>query len=466
MRRSLILTSLWLVSCTGSDTDSRPRDDHETAARTEQEPTYYRDVKPILDAKCAQCHVQGGMGPFSLTAYSEVKPLAAAIERSVQSGSMPPWRASGPLDRYVGDRRLDEAQKSTLLGWVARGAPEGDPADEPEHPPARPRGLPRVDKTLRLAEPYTPRVAPDDYNCFILDWDEEETRYITGLSIEPSDKALVHHAIVYLVQPDDVEDLRERDAADPGPGYGCMSGPGSSVWLSSYEPGGYGEENPGNVGFEIKPGSKLVLQMHYNTLRKTGPDQTRVELMVDAKVERVGKVSQVLSPSWPARRMLVPANQPDVVHKWQGRPWDLARSGTYDLYWADLHMHTRGRSGKMEIVRAVTGERESLLDIPAWSFDWQETYAFRTPVRLLPNDQLYVECRFDNTADNQPIVNGERLPVKDVNWGESTTDEMCNGNVLAVRIPDPPKAAVDAGGTVVDVQGLDAGVSSAIHAAE
>ena len=76
------------------------------------------------------------------------------------------------------------------------------------------------------------------------------------------------------------------------------------------------------------------------------------------------------------------------------------------------------------------GSSEPLLEIPRWAFEWQETYRFREPVRLETGDQLYVECHFDNSAENQLVVNGQRLTPRDVNWGEGTTDEMCLGNVL------------------------------------
>ncbi|MET0341007.1 MAG: monooxygenase [Polyangiales bacterium] len=448
MQRRALLACFALITsgaaCDGSSDEvaASPKPASPLAQEVDTQLTYYKDAKPILEEKCAQCHTKGGMGVFSLETYKQVKPLAAAIKGAVEDGVMPPWRAHGPMDQYQNDRRLTDDQKSKLLGWIDQGAAEGDPKDEPPDLPKGRRGLPRVDLSLKIQEPFTPTDEDtDDYRCFPLDWQFDKTQYVTGLSIEPGNKELVHHGIVYLVSPEGAARVRQNDAADPKLGYECMGGPGS--WLTSYEPGGYGEANPGNVAFELRPGSMLVLQMHYNTLRAKGTDRTRVDVMLTEKADRVGSVHLIMNPSWPGRRMAIPANQKDVMHRWEGRPSGLAKNGTYELFWADLHAHTRATSTKMGIIRAEGGELVNLLDIPEYAFDWQETFNFTKPVILHPNDKLYVECIFDNTAENQPIVKGVRQPVKNVNWGERTTDEMCLGNVLADRLPDPEPPAVD-----------------------
>jgi hypothetical protein len=397
--------------------------------------TYYRDVKPIIDEKCTQCHAPGGMARFSLTTYDEVVSLAKRIKTVVETGRMPPWRPAGPLDQFVGDRRLTPERKQLIASWVDQGAPAGSPAEAPPPVRAEKRGLPRVDSVLPIPGPYTPLVEPDNYRCFVLEWPHQQLKYITGLSIEADNKPMVHHAIVYLIEPANVPRIRQRDDADPGPGFDCYGiDPNGGKWLTSYEPGGYGQENPSGAGFAVQPGSLIVLQMHYNTLAGKGIDSSVVQLMLADKVEKVGSVSLIMNPLWAAGFMRVPPNEPDVVHRFQGRPAGLAADRAYDLHWVDLHMHTLGRSGNISLHRAGATEPEVLLDIPDWSFEWQETFRLRQPIRLNPGDQLSVECRFDNTAENQTVLNGERFPVRDVNWGENTTDEMCLGNVLATPV--------------------------------
>jgi hypothetical protein len=395
----------------------------------EQELTYYRDVKPLLDEKCTQCHVEGGIGPYPFTTYEEVKPLASLIGYDVEKGIMPPWRASGELGVFEGDRRLSLRQKRVIRSWVDQGAPEGDPAEEPRQRRPPPRGLERTDEVLELPEAFTPSSDPDTYRCFVFEWPHEQTKFITGLGVVPSAPEIVHHAVVYLVAPANVASVRAQDAADDIPGYDCFSSVSIGSWLTSYEPGGYGQQLPGGVGMAIEPGSVIVVQMHYNTLNGLASDRSRLELTVEDEVERVGHTSLILNTLWVLGAMSIPADQSDVMHRWVGRPFDLRSSPAQDIFAVDLHMHTLATSGSIGIIRA-DGTSESLLDIPEWAFEWQETYRFKEPVRLEPGDQLFVECHFDNTAEHQLVVDGQRLTPRNVNWGERTTDEMCLGNVL------------------------------------
>jgi hypothetical protein len=89
-------------------------------------------------------------------------------------------------------------------------------------------------------------------------------------------------------------------------------------------------------------------------------------------------------------------------------------------------MHTRGTRAKLEIERAG-GAKECVLEIPQWDFHWQGAYDLTQPKTARPGDRLALECHWDNSAANQPIVGGQRQPPRDLNWGEGTNDEMCLG---------------------------------------
>lgn len=409
-------------------------------------PTYYQDAKPIIDAKCAICHTPGGIGPMPFTTYEEVKPFAGLMAFDIGADVMPPWLPSDPPGKFIGDRRLTPEQKNTLLDWIDAGALEGDPQNEaPALPIEGRRSLAQVDQSLQLVEPYEPPLGADEYRCFVMDWPHEATKYVTALEIVPGDRKLVHHAIVYYVKPDQAEAVRARDADDPLPGYQCFGGVGNAAWLSSYEPGGHADEIPGNVGFEIEPGALMVLQIHYNTQSGTGADASRIDFTLKDEVERVGDVHLIMDPRWPAGAMQIPMGEPDVIHAYTGRGSSLLSTQNYEIYWIDMHMHALGRSGLIGIVRA-NGDFEELLNIPAWDFGWQETFILREPVTLYPDDSLYVECHFDNTPENQMIIDGVRLPPRDVAWGDRTTDEMCLGNVLVAPVLAPPAPAGDDAG--------------------
>lgn len=402
------------------------------SAHGERKLTYYEHVKPIIDAKCTPCHVDGGIGPLPLTTFEEVDVVKELVALDVSTGKMPPWRANAALDYYVADRRLTPEQKDTIARWVKQGGHEGDAEDEPEPPPAAPRGLSRVDGAMRFEKPFTPSGKEiDEYRCIPLAWPYEETKYVTGLSVEPDRREMVHHGVVYFVQPENAAEIMKRDAETEEVGYPCTGVTvGGGTWLTSYEPGGYGQDFPGGLGFEVKPGSLFVLQMHYNTQNGVGPDSSRIDFNVEDHVDRVGRVQLVMNPLWIQGAMQIPAGEANVIHSYAQRPITQAAADEgLALYWVDLHMHTLGKAGRIGVMHA-DGTREGLLDIPDWSFAWQETYILREPARLRAGDQVYVECHFDNSPEHQTMIDGQRPPPRDVNWGDHTSDEMCLGAVL------------------------------------
>ncbi|MCA9319696.1 MAG: redoxin domain-containing protein, partial [Planctomycetes bacterium] len=83
--------------------------------------TWTRDVAPILQRHCQQCHRKGEVAPFPLTTYEETRRFAHDIVAVTHAGFMPPWKSTGPRDRFVGDRRLSDAEKATLASWTQGG---------------------------------------------------------------------------------------------------------------------------------------------------------------------------------------------------------------------------------------------------------------------------------------------------------------------------------------------------------
>jgi len=82
-------------------------------------PTFYRDVLPILQKHCQNCHRPDGMAPMSLLFYEQARPWARAIAEKIAGGSMPPWHAEAPSGTPAWRKYLDVlpavAPISTLL---------------------------------------------------------------------------------------------------------------------------------------------------------------------------------------------------------------------------------------------------------------------------------------------------------------------------------------------------------------
>jgi mono/diheme cytochrome c family protein len=104
---------------------------------TAGEVTFSRDIAPILQRSCQNCHRPGGVAPMPLVTYDQVRPWAPMIEYRTglrdQAGAMPPWYMEKDIgiQHYKYDPSLNDEEIEAIAAWVARGAPEGDPADLP-----------------------------------------------------------------------------------------------------------------------------------------------------------------------------------------------------------------------------------------------------------------------------------------------------------------------------------------------
>jgi mono/diheme cytochrome c family protein len=409
------------------------------AAKSPARATYLQDVKPILDARCAGCHVSGGIAPFPLTSYVDARARRHAIAQAVRTRAMPPWHARRGVRRYLHDPSLTDAQIAAIVRWARSGAPRGD-ATRPGRPLRPiPTGLSRVDVRLPMPAAYTPEhgAGHDDYRCFPLDWTPGATTYVTGADIAPGARAEVHHIIVYLAPPASAAAVAQWDAADPEPGYRCYGGPSADGrqglginFLAGWAPGAGSSDFPAGTGQRIVPGSRLVMQVHYNvTSTAPRPDRSTVRLSLASSVERRAVYLPVVDFGWvlSPHTFRLPARRRGIVHTFTGDPTPLVRhlggfepARGFTMHSAALHMHRLGRTARLVVQRA-SGRRELLLEIPRWDFDWQRDYRFGKPVAFAPGDRLSLRCTHDNPSP--------RL----VTWGEDSSDEMCIGFVYVAE---------------------------------
>lgn len=403
---------------------------------------YYEDVKPILDGRCVNCHQAGGVAPFAMDNHADASVLADAIAANTEARQMPPWGAVSGHQDYKDDPSLSAEQLQILQLWAEQGAPIGDPDHEGEALPPIGQTLPRTDWVLEMPEPYTPAAEqPDDYRCFVLDWPFEEERYVTGFDIQPGNTEVVHHVAAYLVSPDGLlgedifETIAQWDQQEDGPGYTCFGGPSSSTGastqipieqLAQWVPGFGAQIFPEDTGILVKPGSQIILQLHYNTATNTDSDQTAMALMTEKNVANRAQFAPVLDATWPISGMEIPAGT-TVTHDVQLDPrgfFSLLSGDALDLddgfsvHAILLHMHRLGQHGWVSIERA-DGSSEVLLEVEPYDFDWQINYQLQTAVRFEEGDEIRLECTFDNT-----------LGSEDVNWGEGSDEEMCVANLF------------------------------------
>ena len=416
--------------------------------------TYHRDVRPIIEEKCVSCHVEDGIAPFPLDSYERARSFAAAAEFSIHNGTMPPWPPTKGYTPYSNPRGLTQEQEYVLLDWLKGDMPEGNTEDYVA-PELVQEESPNFNLKLQLPQAYTPTLRPDDHRCFAIEWPLDEFSYVTNVDVIPDQLAEVHHVIVSIAEPEDAALYYAAGGEDGRPGWYCLGAGGVSGaplprQIGGWVPGAGREPAPAGTGIGVKPGSVMVVQMHYNTLvAEPTPDQSAILVATADEVKRPATGFLITDPRWLGKGgMPIPAGDDNVNHevllpssllaRFFGAEAGVAEGDPWVLHQGFIHMHNLGKSGRTTLVRG-DGTEQVILEVRDWDFNWQGTYNFEKEMLIQPRDVIKLECTFDNSQANQQFVNGVQQTAQYVEWGDGSGDEMCLLSVLMTQ----PKEGID-----------------------
>jgi peroxiredoxin/mono/diheme cytochrome c family protein len=397
----------------------------ERKTRTGGAVVFHRDVLPILQKNCQECHRPGGVGPFALLTYKQAVNWADDIKEYTQERKMPPWKpVDGPA--FHSERKLADKDIATLASWVDGGTPEGDPKDAPE-PRRFIEGwqLGQPDLVLTVPEEMTVGASgPDLFRCFVLPTKQTEDKFVTAVEVRPGNGRIVHHTLNYFDTSGKARELEKKQReknddkqADRGPGYssdmglGFLPTPGKVGGLGGWAPGNVAHHLPDGYGYFLPKGSDVVLQVHYHRNGRVEQDRTTIGLYF-AKGQTKRWKAMVL----PGRFWAIPAN--NGRYRVTGEMEVLQECKLYSVM---PHMHMLGREVKVTLT-PPGGKPQTLVAINDWEYNWQETYFFKQPIAVKPGTRLAVEAFYDNSNKNP---NNPFSPPRWVKFGEQTTDEMC-----------------------------------------
>lgn len=414
--------------------------------------TYHGNARAIIETKCVTCHVDGGVAPFPLDSYEKVKAVAAAAAFSIDNGTMPPWPPTKGYSRFKHERALSAQDEFVLTNWLAGSLAEGNPQDYVAPVKEEESDDLVYNLSMQLPEPYTPIERPDDHRCFAIDWPLDELAYVRSVNVVPDQLAEVHHVIVNIIEPQHVPTYLAASGKDGRPGWECsLSGglPGTPIprQIGGWVPGAASGAMPEGTGLGIEPGSLIVVQMHYNTLvAEPTPDQTAIEIATSDTVDRPASGFLFTNPAFlRPGGMPIAAGDPDARHQFEvqatflsllfGAPANVKSTDLWAIHTGFLHMHTLAKTGRLTLIRP-DGTEQVIIDVRDWDFNWQSTYALEREILVRPTDRLRLECSWDNSAANQPIINGVQIAPQYVEWGENTGDEMCLTSFFMTRPKD------------------------------
>ena len=410
--------------------------------------TFNKDIAPIFNKSCAECHRPGEAAPFSVLSYKDVRPWARSIKEKVVSRQMPPWHADPHIGHWSNDPRLTQAQVDTISAWVDGGATEGNPKDLPPAPQfVEGWGIGTPDVIIQMPEEYSVEASgPDEYQYFDTPTNFKEDKYVQMAEARPGNRKVVHHIIAFVVPPGqpslNMVPKEQRSAALEGslkntPFYRDgflirmkkdqpVYNDGSEVpanlkgfnavddFLTAYAPGSdYGEWKPGTAK-KIPAGATIRFQVHYSKIAgSVQKDRSMIGLIFakqpPEKLMRTRAVSNVFFE--------IPANaeRHKVTAAWKP-------SLDINLYSLMPHMHYRGVAMEYKVFYP-DGRSEVLLNVPAYSFNWQMAYRPQAPIHIPAGSKIQVTGYFDNSAKNR--FNPD--PKQAVRQGEPTYDEMMMG---------------------------------------
>ena len=259
--------------------------------------------------------------------------------------------------------------------------------------------------------------------------------------VRPGNRSVVHHMTAYI-RPPDSSFLRNQPFGvpyTPKPVKGPVKAPATSNQssidkLAGYAPGqGPKSLQPGQGKF-LPAGSDILLQIHYATNGKPVMDRPKVGI-VFSKEPPKERVLAIVAKSWD---FVIPPGVPN--HEVRA---SVSFATEVSLISFHPHMHYRGKDYEYRAIYP-TGESETLLRVPRYSFEWQDTYYLKNPKKLPAGTRIEGIAHFDNSPNNPKNPD----PTRQVTYGEQSADEMMSGWIdVGIAPPQNPKQIVakDAG---------------------
>jgi peroxiredoxin len=431
--------------------------------------TYYGQVEPIVQRRCQTCHRPGEIGPFSLLDYDDVSGWSGMIREVVTNRRMPPWHADPEIGAFANDRSLTQTELDTLVRWIDNGTPAGDPADQ--LPPVEfPKGwsIGEPDVVLEMSESFdVPAEGVVDYQWFKVKTKFKEDRWVQAMEIRPGVRSVVHHILVFAVDPKHPKRWQEETRG------------GERGFFAGMVPGGEAIRFADGTAKRLPAGATLMFQVHYTPTGSEKEDRSKIGLIF-AK----GPVKHEVHTrsAYNRRSLRIPPNTADkqvlAGYRFRRDVWLLrlmphmhlrGEAFRYEAHypsrvnvsaepaWEQLPVEVikrlsyNGADGTLEHLGEMTADvydrlaalyedpadkaaiaqlrkqsrTEVLLSVPAYDFGWQGSYAFKTPKLMPAGTLLLADARFNNSASNPSLT--KEMWTQSVRWGEQTFDEMLIG---------------------------------------
>jgi hypothetical protein len=336
---------------------------------------------------------------------------------------------------------LADADKRTILRWIATGAAFGDSAKLPAAP-SFPDGweIGTPDTVFAMQEEFhVPERGTIEYMYFEVPTNFTEDKWVQAIEIRPGARDVVHHVLVFARSP---EPSPNGAAATGGTGVvaaGSPAGPpamkpvlvfdstqrfpdlprkdslhapprrlGSLIGTTA--PGTNVLTFPEGTALRIRAGSILTFQMHYTAKGHARMDRSAVAF----RFAKEPPSEQIIATQFYNGQFTLPPGASDVMV-----PSSVGFNEPVRVYGLFPHTHLRGKRWKYTLVRP-DGTSEVILDVPKYDFNWQTYYLYAKPLEIPAGARIVAHAWYDNSAENENNPD----PSATVHWGDQTWEEM------------------------------------------
>jgi hypothetical protein len=414
-----------------------------TAHPAERPVTFSKDVAPIVQAKCQQCHQPNSIAPMSLMTYKDARPWARSIKERVVTRQMPPWHIdpSVGVQKFRNDLSLTEEQIDTIVRWVDSGAPEGDPKDLP---PAKPvvttnewqgvmDGYGPPDVVIRSPEFTMPAQHQDVWFRPTSAIPLTEPRWIRMVEIRPTNlkaRRIVHHSIAYhVLRPDNVQAVNTGTATGGVRAANPVDLVNRRPQIMEWAIGkGYDRFREG-TGKLIMPGESISWDQHLHASGEETASGSELALWFYPKGHEPTKRSYLIGFTGIDRSKMLDIPPNSIAHT---EGFTVLKEHTLITNFQP-HFHLRGKAMKVEAI-LPDGSRQVVSYVGNFNFNWMTNYIYDDDAApVFPKGTvIQVSAFYDNTKANKNNPD----PDQWVGYGDRTVDEMAHAWMNVVYLND------------------------------
>jgi mono/diheme cytochrome c family protein len=395
---SLVCATLWVATAVALANGSLGA---QTPAIATPQVTFTKEVAPILQQHCQECHRPNAIAPMPLLTYEEVRPWAKAIKERTSARMMPPWfiDPNVGINKFKNNGGLSEDEIATIVKWVDAGAPMGNPSDMPA--PVKfdddiwHIGTPEL--VAAMTEDIVVKAkGPDMWKNIVVDPGMKEDRYIKAVEIKPTKgRRVIHHIGTSLIYPD-----------------------GGSAVLQAKNANIFEEES----GRLMKAGTKVVFGLHIHPYADDTNTNVEIGFIFYPKgyVPKYVAITELMGDD---HELDLPANSDNVRYD----SYKMLSKPTRILSYAP-HMHTRAKAQCLEAILPEPSEQrdgnkvEMLNFINHFDFNWMMVYEYATDAQPLlpPGTVLHLVSWYNNTASNRLNNDADNW----IGYGQRSIDDM------------------------------------------